>query len=347
VGAVPPAGVSLPLLVMTRPLAPGVSFAYVPWGPELPAAWPVALSGSGSPVNGAVEPADIIAVTGSSPSSDPSIQTRQTFLQSLARNLRPCLPRNTAFIRFDPPWYVEGAGAAPPLPGKPFTRAAADVQPPDTVIIDITQTEEEILGEMKEKWRYNIRLAGKKGVQVRRAGAGELPVFYSLFRETARRDGLAIHSIDYYQTLFAHSRDYGSAGRELLTKIVLPETRLYIASHEGEDLAAIITLFRGTEAVYLYGASSDRKRNLMATYLLQWQAMRDAKEAGCTRYDLFGIPPNNDPNHPMAGLYQFKTGFGGTIIHRPGSWDYVYRPVVRLLFTMAERVRKTVRSWRK
>jgi lipid II:glycine glycyltransferase (peptidoglycan interpeptide bridge formation enzyme) len=85
----------------------------------------------------------------------------------------------------------------------------------------------------------------------------------------------------------------------------------------------------------------------MATYLLQWQAMRDAKAAGCMRYDLFGIPPDDNPDHPMAGLYRFKTGFGGKTIHRPGSWDYVYRPVARLLFTAAEGLRKKLRDLKK
>ncbi|GHV15916.1 peptidoglycan bridge formation protein FemAB [Spirochaetia bacterium] len=317
-------GVTLHLLVMSRPLAPGISFAYVPWGPELPAT----VTAPGEAAQDTAE----------------SAQIRQTAVEAIAWKLRPFLPKNTAFIRFDPPWYYaedpntpQAIPIAPSLE-KPFTRAAADVQPPDTVIVDITQTEEGILVGMKEKWRYNIRLAGKKGVQVRRADAAELPVFYRLFRETARRDGIAIHSIDYYQTLFAHSREYVPAGQE---------TRLYIASHEGEDLAAIITLFRGQEATYLYGASSDRKRNLMATYLLQWQAMRDAKAAGCLRYDLFGIPPNDNPDHPMAGLYRFKTGFGGMIIHRPGSWDYAYRPMARLLFTAAERLRKKLRDLKK
>ena len=101
-----------------------------------------------------------------------------------------------------------------------------------------------------------------------------------------------------------------------------------------------MTLFRGREAVYLYGASSDLKRNLMASYVLQLKAIEDAKAYGCINYDLFGIPPNDDPSHPMAGLYRFKTGFGGTIIHRAGSWDYPCRPLIYKAFRMAESSRK-------
>ena len=295
-------------------LGPVLTFAYIPWGPELPQSW----------------------------GSVPGETVRQGALLELAESLRAYLPRRAAFIRIDPPWYsIEGADqtALQDLQ-KPFTRAAADVQPPDTVVLDLSLPEEEILQAMKPKWRYNVRLSEKKGVRIRRAGEEELPVFYALFQETSRRDGIAIHSLDYYRTLFSLCREH-PPGR------YAPDIRLYIASVEGDDLSAIITLFRDTQGYYLYGASSDRKRNLMAPYGLQWQAIRDAKAAGCLEYDLFGIPPWDDPGHPMAGLYRFKTGFGGAIIHRPGSWDYTYRPVTAKLFNAAEGFRKYLRSLKK
>jgi hypothetical protein len=301
---------------MRRRLVPGLYFAYAPWGPELPGNF-VIPPGTDTDA-GAVDGED----------------ARREALEELARALKPFFPGNTAFIRFDPPWYSEGAGVPPPPVGRPFYRAGADVQPPDTVIIDLAKPEAVLLGEMKPKWRYNIRLAERKGVEIHRADEGGLPVFYALFRETGRRDGIAIHGLEYYRTLFSHCRDYSGGGQEV---------RLYIAAHEGEPVAAIITLFRGPDAVYLYGASSDRKRNLMAPYLLQWRAMGDARAAGCLRYDLFGIPPSENPLHPMAGLYRFKTGFGGRIIHRPGSWDYACRPLAAGLFRIAEGSRK---SWR-
>jgi lipid II:glycine glycyltransferase (peptidoglycan interpeptide bridge formation enzyme) len=194
---------------------------------------------------------------------------------------------------------------------------------------------------MKPKWRYNIRLAEKKGVTVYQADEEGLDRFYALLRETAKRDGIAIHGKDYYGTLFSHRRDYAGASPGV------PDIRLYLARQGEETLAAIITLFRGTAAVYLYGASSDRRRNLMAPYALQWRAMADAKAAGCLEYDLYGIPPREDPAHPMAGLYRFKTGFGGRIIHRSGSWDYAYRPVLKHLFTAAEGARRELRNIRR
>jgi lipid II:glycine glycyltransferase (peptidoglycan interpeptide bridge formation enzyme) len=299
-----------PLLVIRRRLGPGVSFAYVPWGPELP-----------GPLNGDAD-------------------RRNAALLELALSLKAFLPGDTAFIRFDPPWYAEGAPPVPPA--LPFIRAGADVQPPDTVLIDLKGLEggpEALLAGMKPKWRYNARLALKRGVLVRRADEEGLGSFYALLRETAGRDGIAIHSIEYYRTLFAHSREWEAAPA--------PDIRLYLAEHEGDVLAGIITLFRGPEAVYLYGASSDRKRNLMAPYALQLRAMEDARLAGCGEYDLFGIPPSEDPGHPMAGLYRFKTGFGGRIVHRAGSWDLAYKPFVYRLFRAAETLRKTLRGLKK
>jgi lipid II:glycine glycyltransferase (peptidoglycan interpeptide bridge formation enzyme) len=156
----------------------------------------------------------------------------------------------------------------------------------------------------------------------------KLEGYYKIYWETAERDGILIHGLEYYAALFEEAARSGV------------DIRLYMASHEGEDLAGIVTLFRGKEAVYLYGASANHKRNLMAPNALQWRAMRDAKAAGCGFYDLFGIAPNDDPNHPMAGLYRFKTGFGGRIVHRPGSWDYPYRPLVMALYSIAEKTRK-------
>jgi lipid II:glycine glycyltransferase (peptidoglycan interpeptide bridge formation enzyme) len=292
------------LLVLHRPLAVGMGFAYVPWGPELPGAFP----------------GDNAARTGA--------------LHETAEALRTFLPRNTAFVRFDPAWFTCENEPAPAIL-RPFTRAAADIQPPDTVLIDLNPPHDQILAGMKPKWRYNIRLGCKK-TRVFRADAEGLGVFYDLFKETARRDGIAIHGIVYYKRLF-----------EMAAVKPGLELRLYLAEAGQKPLAGLITLFRGETASYLYGASSGENRNLMGSYALQWQAMRDAKESGCTAYDLFGIPPDASPGHPMSGLYLFKTGFGGRIVHRPGSWDYAYKPLAAGLFGTAEKARKMFRDLRK
>jgi lipid II:glycine glycyltransferase (peptidoglycan interpeptide bridge formation enzyme) len=218
----------------------------------------------------------------------------------------------------------------------PFARSAADVQSPDTALVDLCAAEDAILGRMKSKGRYNIHLAHKRGVRVRNCGAEGLDQFYALFQETARRDGLSIHALSYYRTLFEHCAEY--PGQEL---------RLYLADYAEKPIAAAIVLFRKNTATYLYGASSNEDRNVMAPYAVQWQAMRDAKAYGCAEYDLFGIPPSADPEHPMAGLYRFKTSFGGRIIHRSGSWDFSYKRLARQVFSAAEALRKTLRSMKK
>ena len=295
-----------PLLVLCRKLLLGFSFAYIPWGPQLPVNF---------------------------------LQNeREKAALEIAKKLKSYLPRNCVFIRFEPPWQInnEQAGNNKEMNdlflSAGFKKAAATVQPPDTVIIDLSVKREQILSQMKSKWRYNVSLAEKKGVHVKTCGAEEIDTFYNLLRETALRDGIAVHGITYYRTLFELN------GENL---------RLYMASHEGEVLAAIVVLFRGKEATYLYGASSNNKRNLMAPYALQWKAMQDAKDRGCLYYDLFGIPPDEDPNHPMAGLYRFKTGFGGQIIHRPGSWDYAYKGLIYSLFNIAEKFRKKIFNLKK
>ena len=303
----PPLRALCDLLVLRRSLFAGFSLAYIPWGPELPE----------------------------------SCQDKNAALGELALALKRELTKDTVFIRFDPPWFTDGL-ESPPYILPPFVRASADIQPPDTVLIDLKQPMESIMEQMKPKWRYNARLALKKGVVILQAKPEELDIFYTLLKETARRDGIAIHSVDYYKTLFELATNNSP-----LSTPHSPKTTLYLAEHEGETLAGIVTLFRGREAVYLYGASSDKKRNLMAPYALQVKAMEDAKAWGCEEYDLFGIPPNEDPSHPMAGLYRFKTGFGGRIIHRPGSYDYPCRPVLYRIFRGAEALRKSLRTLKK
>lgn len=312
----------LRLSVLVRRLSRFASIAYVPMGPDLDCA-------------------------------DPAGQGR--LLGELAASLAPYLPGNTFCVRFDPPWgtsvpnshasedtaqtepsatSVDGSGplqeSFPEIPLAPAKRAPAHVQPPDTVILDLAKTEETLLAEMKSKWRYNIRLGEKKGLTVRYLEGEEgatagVDAFYALYLETASRDGIAVHSRDYYADLVRR------AGSEPGVSV-----RVYLAEHEGKPLASIITLFAGQGAVYLYGASSNEKRNLMPAYSLQWQAIRDAKGAGCARYDFYGIPPTDDPSHPMHGLYRFKTGFGGTIVHRVGSLDVPLRSGVYRLYRLAE-----------
>lgn len=257
----------------------------------------------------------------------------------LAKKIKPALPKNTLCLRFDLPHSYETVFERDSFVREfssccekfKIKKARVDVQPPDSTFIDLSLTEDEILSKMKSKWRYNVRYAKKHGVAVRRVFfddenfARDLDSFYEIYRETSARDGIGLHPKKYYEDLLKRN---------------CPDSQvtLYIASFEGEDLACIVTLFQKDEAVYLYGASGNSKRNLMPSYLVQWNAILDAKKFGSKIYDFYGIPPTNEENHPMHGLYQFKTGFGGDEIHRPGCFDVPLRKTY-ILYALLENFR--------
>ncbi len=263
-------------------------------------------------------------------------------LEKLTLSLKKVLPRRTIFVRYDVPIdfidmdekkiFVDASKK-----GRNFKKSRVDIQPPDTVLLSLEKSEDELLAEMRNKWRYNIRLASKKGVEIEKYRFGDsgfedaFDQFYKLFQQTSQRDGVSFHAKSYYQDLLSRGNG-GCPDNPLVT--------LYLAKNEEDYLAGIITLFCPREAVYLYGASGNVKRNLMPAYLLQWTAIQDAKKAGCPVYDFYGCPPTDDENHPMHGLYLFKTGFGGNLIHRPGSYDFSLSP----LYVLYEAVEK-MRAW--
>lgn len=266
-------------------------------------------------------------------------------LDEVAAALKPFLPQNTICVRFDPELGFDSPAArdafvkeASRVKKTAAKKNSVDIQPPDTTQVDLTKSEEEVLAAMKNKWRYNIKLAQKKGVVVQKAARDSaslraaLDVFYDLYKVTSERDGIAMHAKAYYQDLLELSAERERSGEDV------PQVNLYIAKHEDDNLGAIMTLFSKTEAVYLYGCSSNVKRNLMPNFLLQWTAMQDAKAYGSRYYDMYGMPPTDDPNHPMHGLYLFKTGFGGRNVHRVGSWDVPLKGIYKLC-VLAENMR--------
>ena len=270
-------------------------------------------------------------------------------LSELAAALKPELPKNTIAIRFDPDvifntpedrdLFNYGMKTVAYADRIKLKKNSVDIQPPDSTLVDLTGTEEEILGKMHSKWRYNIRLSERKGVTIHRYLGNDINLsekidkFYELTKITNARDGNASHAKAYYLDLIKSSAEEISKGRDV------PVISLYIAEHEGEEIASIMTLFSHDEAIYLYGASSNNKRNLMPNHLLQWTAMKDAKAYGSKYYDMYGMPPEGkDENHPMHGLYMFKANFGGKNIHRTGSWDIPLKPVYRC-YSAAEKLR--------
>jgi lipid II:glycine glycyltransferase (peptidoglycan interpeptide bridge formation enzyme) len=210
-------------------------------------------------------------------------------------------------------------------------RAEVEIQPVSTVILGVRKSEESILSSMKSKTRYNVRLSRKKGVSVEEGGGEMLEAWYRLHEQTAVRDRIAIRSKKYFCDLFEACRTYPGES---------PEYRILLARAQGSVVGGIILGIWKKHAWYLYGASSGTHRNLMPNYALQWRGIQIARERGCVDYDLFGIPPSDDPKHPMAGLYQFKTGFGGCILNRMGCYDVVLRPLAYRAYGGAEALRR-------
>src|SRR6056297_858537 len=252
------------MLVVIRSLGPDADRAYVPFGPE----WL------------------------------PDEERRGQWLELLSEQIRPHLPKSCVFIRYDLPWespwamdktrYTENAVWL----GKPRTgvremrmnfdtrhwnlrKAPTDLLPTDTVILDLQTDKNRLLSRMKPKTRYNIRLSAKRGVRVREAGLRDLPAWYAIYCETAERHGMMLNDMDYFRpALEVSAADCASPAR----------IHLLLAELGGKPVAGIMLAISGKRATYLYGASSARQGNSMATYALQWAAIEKARDAGCSDY---------------------------------------------------------------
>jgi len=189
------------------------------------------------------------------------------------------------------------------------------IQPLRTIVLELESTEETLLARMKEKWRYNVRLAARKGVTVRVAETlADVCAWYRLLLATSERDNFGIHELAYYE----HAWDLMHPHNE---------ARLFLAEHEGRLLAGIFVGLCARQAIYLFGASGNEERRLMPNYALQWEAIRWAKQRGALLYDFWGIPETDDESEAMSGVYRFKRGWGGRIVQFPGCYEIVYRPL--------------------
>ena len=271
-------------------------------------------------------------------------------LCDIAVSLKPFLPENTIAVKFDPDIIFDSPESRDEFNLKTVSsvkklhlnirKNKVDIQPPDSTQVDLTLSTDDILEKMHSKWRYNIRLSERKGVTIKKYTGDSLNLsekvdrFYELTKETNARDGNSSHAKSYYLDLLKYSAERIKEGEDC------PLVTLYIAEHEGDEIASIMTLFSHDEAIYLYGASSNKKRNLMPNHLLQWTAMQDAKNYGSKYYDMYGMPPEGkNENHPMHGLYMFKANFGGKNIHRAGTYDVPLKKTVYKLFNLAEKSR--------
>jgi lipid II:glycine glycyltransferase (peptidoglycan interpeptide bridge formation enzyme) len=202
------------------------------------------------------------------------------------------------------------------------------IQPPNTVLVDLRPSSDEILAAMKQKTRYNIRLAAKKGVTVRQGNLKDIPAFNKLMHQTGQRDQFGVHTPMYYHAAY-----------EIFEP--MNQVALFLAEFEGRSLAGVMVFALGKTAAYLYGASSNEERQRMPTYAVQWAAMEWAKAQGCHWYDLWGVPDApeaeleanfSERNDGLWGVYRFKRGFGGQIQRTIGASDRIYNKLVYKLY---------------
>ena len=252
------------------------------------------------------------------------------------------------FLRIDPPWETNlASGVAYRENPRYFRKSPNEIQPKDTLILDLTKTEEQLLSEMKQKTRYNIRLAEKRGVEILVASEPEkyLPEFWELIEETSRRNEISSHDEKYYRKMLKALRGSNSGKDDSKTVPVL-NSRLYLARYENRIIAANIALFFGKLAVYLHGASSDRYRNVMAPYLLQWKQIKHARETGCRTYDFWGITVN-DEKETWRGITRFKMGFGGKEKRYIGAFDLPFDKVKYDLYIGAKKAAGFLRKMKR
>jgi lipid II:glycine glycyltransferase (peptidoglycan interpeptide bridge formation enzyme) len=197
-----------------------------------------------------------------------------------------------------------------------------DIQPAQTLILNLSLGEKELLKNMHQKTRYNIRLASKKGVVVREVSRNDLGEFWRLLSLTGKRDNFRLHGLGHYKNLMA--------GHEKFIK-------LYLASYQGHIIAGGLFSFYGQRVTYLHGASDNKFRNVMAPYLLQWSVIKEAQSEGYKYYDFYGIDEKKWP-----GVTRFKLGFAGEIVKYPGTYDFVFKPFLYTIYNFLRKLRRLI-----
>ncbi len=291
------------ILVFIKYINDKYCFAYVPYGPKL----------------------------------EPDFENQGVFLEELSETLRGYLPTNCVFIRYDLMWqnqwaqeseYFDSSGnwmGPPESTVQEFRvnyktvnwnlrKSPVDVLPKNTFFLDLTRKEDDLLYKMRYNTRYNIRRAGKKGIRIKEYSIEHIGDWYKLYLETALRHNMPLQDEQYFATIL-QNQDNTRNGVTI---------KMLMADFDGQFLASMFLALSNKRGTYLYGASSNESENLMASYALQWEAIRIAKKWGCSEYDMFGSAPNLNRKHPLYGVHIYKKGFGGRLFHRMGCWDYPY-----------------------
>lgn len=281
--------------ILVKSILPGFRFAYIPKG----------IVGS--------EHATMDWITS---------QGSEEFRRSVVDRLRAfCRENQIAFVKVEPDILLHGAVKLETCP-MGFVLSHHAIQPLRTILIAIDGDDAQILARMKQKTRYNIRLAQRKGVQV--IQSSDLDLFYQMMRLTGKRDGFGVHTKAYYEKVYHQFREIG-------------QCVLLLAIYQGSPIATVMVFSQGGRAFYFYGASTDQHREAMAPYLLQWMAIQWARAQGCTVYDLWGVPDYDESEleeqfihrrNGLWGVYRFKRGFGGQVVRYAGPYDLIVSPLL-------------------
>jgi Uncharacterized protein involved in methicillin resistance len=220
------------------------------------------------------------------------------------------------FLRFEPRKFENRKSEI-------VIRKSIDIQPSKTIMLDLSKSEEVLLATMHQKTRYNIRLAEKKGVRIIEVGQNGFEDFWRLMEKTSGRDGFTSHQKDYYEKLLQTAPE---------------KFKLFTAVYQDKIIAAGIFSFFGDTATYLFGASDNEQRGVMAPYLLQWEIIKKAKVAGCKFYDFFGVDEKKWP-----GVTRFKHGFSGEEIKYPGTFDMVFNRTSYQIYKIVRTIRRAIK----
>jgi lipid II:glycine glycyltransferase (peptidoglycan interpeptide bridge formation enzyme) len=283
------------------------------------------------------------------PKLEPTFENQGLFLEQLSESIKPHLPSNCIFIRYDLIWenqwaiedeYFDNYGnwiGPPPSKTQEYRinfntvnwnlhKSIEDNLPKNTFFLDLTLKEQDLLYNMRYNTRYNVRQANKKGIRVCEYGIDHIGEWYKLYLETAMRHKMPLQNQEYFATILKN-QDNSKKGVTV---------KMLMADFNGSFLSSMFLVLSKKRATYLYGASTSCKDKFKASYSLQWESIRIAKEWGCSEYDMFGSAPNLNQAHPLHGIHIYKKGFGGNIYHRMGCWDYPYNKRLYNLFRIQE-----------
>jgi peptidoglycan pentaglycine glycine transferase (the first glycine) len=216
-----------------------------------------------------------------------------------------------------------------PLRPMDLPKSVKEVQPSINWSLNLDKTEEELLIEMKPKTRYNINLGKRKGVVVREGDKKDLIILWQLLLETAKRNQIRLHPQNYYFQM-----------QESMPN----NLKILVAEHQGKILAGMILIFFGDTATFAHGGSGSQMKEAMAPYVLHWEAIKLAKNAGMKTYDFGGIAQASDEKSSWAGISRFKKGFGGFEVVYPGSFDLIYSPIWYTMYAQGRKLTRILRN---